>query len=234
MTGLHRSYMVPDADASTAGQTRIFNNPFFTLYEELNDEQAIALVRQRQRRRTSPPTGSSSTTRSAPTTPTTSGSRGVRRSAPTSPPVAASRKASSSNYQIDHNLTATATWHLSDALRRYVHRRPEPELAQLPHVLRRRPRAHRAAAVQHPQHAARDPAERLPDADSQRVVLRPGDVRPLQSAVPHRRARATTARRRSAVRTARRWFPKASAAWTFTNCVQAALPHLRQAAPLVR
>jgi TonB-linked SusC/RagA family outer membrane protein len=39
-TGLHRSYMVPDADLSTAGQTRIFNNPFFTLYEELNAQQA--------------------------------------------------------------------------------------------------------------------------------------------------------------------------------------------------
>jgi TonB-linked SusC/RagA family outer membrane protein len=39
-TGLHRSYMVPDADLSTAGQTRIFNNPFFTLYEELNQQQA--------------------------------------------------------------------------------------------------------------------------------------------------------------------------------------------------
>jgi TonB-linked SusC/RagA family outer membrane protein len=35
-TGLHRSYMLPVADASTAGQTRTFNNPFFTLYEELN------------------------------------------------------------------------------------------------------------------------------------------------------------------------------------------------------
>ena len=36
-SGLHRSYVVPNADPSTAGQTRIFNNPFFTLYEELND-----------------------------------------------------------------------------------------------------------------------------------------------------------------------------------------------------
>jgi len=39
-TGLHRSYMVPDASLSTAGQTRIFNNPFFTLYQELNDQKA--------------------------------------------------------------------------------------------------------------------------------------------------------------------------------------------------
>ena len=39
-SGLHRSYMVPVADLTTAGQTRIFNNPFFTLYEELNQAQA--------------------------------------------------------------------------------------------------------------------------------------------------------------------------------------------------
>jgi len=36
-SGLHRSYLVPNADPSTAGQTRTFNNPFFSLYEELND-----------------------------------------------------------------------------------------------------------------------------------------------------------------------------------------------------
>src|SRR5206468_3588149 len=39
-TGLHRSYMVPNATLSTAGQTRVFNNPFFTLYDELNDQKA--------------------------------------------------------------------------------------------------------------------------------------------------------------------------------------------------
>ena len=39
-TGLHRSYMVPEATLETAGQTRIFNNPFFTLYQELNDQKA--------------------------------------------------------------------------------------------------------------------------------------------------------------------------------------------------
>lgn len=40
VTGLHRAYTVPNATATTAGQTRIFNNPFFTLYEELNTGQA--------------------------------------------------------------------------------------------------------------------------------------------------------------------------------------------------
>lgn len=40
VSGLHRSYMLPNADVSTAGETRTFNNPFFTLYEELNHQQA--------------------------------------------------------------------------------------------------------------------------------------------------------------------------------------------------
>ncbi|HEY8766107.1 MAG TPA: SusC/RagA family TonB-linked outer membrane protein [Dehalococcoidia bacterium] len=40
VSGLHRSYTVPNADVSTAGQTRTFDNPFFTLYEELNDGKA--------------------------------------------------------------------------------------------------------------------------------------------------------------------------------------------------
>ena len=40
VSGLHRSYTVPNADATTAGQTRTFDNPFFTLYEELNDGKA--------------------------------------------------------------------------------------------------------------------------------------------------------------------------------------------------
>ncbi len=40
VSGLHRSYMVPNAGPTTAGQTRIFNNPLFTLNEELNDQKA--------------------------------------------------------------------------------------------------------------------------------------------------------------------------------------------------
>jgi TonB-linked SusC/RagA family outer membrane protein len=39
-TGLHRSYMQPGDDFASAGQTRIFNNPFFTLNSELNDQKA--------------------------------------------------------------------------------------------------------------------------------------------------------------------------------------------------
>jgi hypothetical protein len=40
VTGLHRAYMVPDATLATAGRDRIFSNPFFTLNEELNNQQA--------------------------------------------------------------------------------------------------------------------------------------------------------------------------------------------------
>ena len=39
-SGLHRSYMLPNADVTTAGQTRVFNNPFYTLHEQLNTGQA--------------------------------------------------------------------------------------------------------------------------------------------------------------------------------------------------
>ena len=39
-TGLHRAYLQRGDDPASAGQTRTFNNPFFTLYEELNDTKA--------------------------------------------------------------------------------------------------------------------------------------------------------------------------------------------------
>ena len=39
-SGLHRSYRMQNPDATTAGQSRGFNNPFYTLYEELNQQQA--------------------------------------------------------------------------------------------------------------------------------------------------------------------------------------------------
>src|SRR6185437_10333200 len=39
-SGLHRSYRLQNPDATTAGQSRGFNNPFYTLYEELNQQQA--------------------------------------------------------------------------------------------------------------------------------------------------------------------------------------------------
>ena len=39
-TGLHRSYMEHGDTVGSAGLTRTFNNPFFTLYEELNQGQA--------------------------------------------------------------------------------------------------------------------------------------------------------------------------------------------------
>jgi TonB-linked SusC/RagA family outer membrane protein len=39
-SGLHRSYRLQNPDATTAGQSRGFNNPFYTLYDELNQQQA--------------------------------------------------------------------------------------------------------------------------------------------------------------------------------------------------
>jgi len=40
VSGLHRSYRMQNPDATTAGQSRGFNNPFYTLFEELNQQQA--------------------------------------------------------------------------------------------------------------------------------------------------------------------------------------------------
>jgi TonB-linked SusC/RagA family outer membrane protein len=39
-SGLHRSYRLQHPTATSAGQSRGFNNPFYTLYEELNQQQA--------------------------------------------------------------------------------------------------------------------------------------------------------------------------------------------------
>jgi TonB-linked outer membrane protein, SusC/RagA family len=39
-SGLHRSYRMQHPDVTTAGQSRGFNNPFYTLYDELNQQQA--------------------------------------------------------------------------------------------------------------------------------------------------------------------------------------------------
>jgi TonB-linked SusC/RagA family outer membrane protein len=39
-SGLHRSYRLQNPNATTAGQSRGFNNPFYTLYDELNQQQA--------------------------------------------------------------------------------------------------------------------------------------------------------------------------------------------------
>jgi TonB-linked SusC/RagA family outer membrane protein len=40
ISGLHRSYRLQHPDLTTAGQSRGFNNPFYTLYDELNQQQA--------------------------------------------------------------------------------------------------------------------------------------------------------------------------------------------------
>jgi TonB-linked SusC/RagA family outer membrane protein len=40
ISGLHRSYRLENPDVTSAGQSRGFNNPFYTLNEELNQQQA--------------------------------------------------------------------------------------------------------------------------------------------------------------------------------------------------
>ncbi len=113
VTGLHRSYMVPNADASTAGQTRIFNNPFFTLYEELNQQQAS---------RSFGNVNSEYIANSWLKFNYTLGADYSNDERLEGCPAECSDVATGGritegkviNYQIDHNLTATATYHLTN------------------------------------------------------------------------------------------------------------------------
>ena len=112
VTGFHRSYMVPDANASTAGEDRIFSNPFFTLYQEVNDDQAnrslgdlnasyIATDWLRFDYTLGADVTNDARLEGCPID-CTGAALGGR--------ITEGRIV---DYQIDHNLTGTATWHLS-------------------------------------------------------------------------------------------------------------------------
>ena len=114
-SGLHRSYMVPLADPSTAGQTRIFNNPFFTLNEELNSQQA---------NRSFGNVNAEYLANSWLKFNNTLGADYANDERLEGCPAECSDVAVTGritegklvDYQIDHNLTGTATWHRSDNL----------------------------------------------------------------------------------------------------------------------
>jgi TonB-linked SusC/RagA family outer membrane protein len=115
VTGLHRSYRLQEPAVASAGLTRGFNNPIYSLYEELNQQQAnrslgnvtadwVALnwlkfnyslggdYSNDERLEVCPQECSD---------------------------VAAGGRITEGklvNYSIDHNLTATGTWHLNDNL----------------------------------------------------------------------------------------------------------------------
>ena len=115
VTGFHRSYMVPDADLSTAGEDRIFSNPFFTLYQEVNDEQANRSLGDFNAAYVATDWLKFNYTLGADVTndarlegcpiDCTGAALGGR--------ITEGRIV---DYQIDHNLTGTATWHLSNRL----------------------------------------------------------------------------------------------------------------------
>ncbi|HEV8499266.1 MAG TPA: SusC/RagA family TonB-linked outer membrane protein [Gemmatimonadaceae bacterium] len=112
VSGLHRSYRLQAATPETAGQTRGFNNPFFTLYELLNDQKAGRSF------------GNLNAQYIANTWLTFAYTLGADYSnderlegcpAECSDVAATGRVIEGKvvDYQIDHNLTGTATWNLS-------------------------------------------------------------------------------------------------------------------------
>ncbi|HEY2378542.1 MAG TPA: SusC/RagA family TonB-linked outer membrane protein [Gemmatimonadaceae bacterium] len=114
VTGLHRSYMVPDPDPSTAGETRIFNNPFYTLYEELNQMQAARSFGNVNADYIANSWLKFDYTLGA----DYSNDERLEGCPAECSDVAAGGRITEGkvvNYQIDHNLTATAQYHLSDA-----------------------------------------------------------------------------------------------------------------------
>jgi TonB-linked SusC/RagA family outer membrane protein len=114
-TGLHRSYMVPTADLSTVGVDRVFSNPFFTLYQELNDEQA---------NRSLGDVNASWVATNWLKFDYTLGADVTNDARIEGCPIDCTGAALGgritegrvSDYQIDHNLTGTATWHLTQHL----------------------------------------------------------------------------------------------------------------------
>ena len=114
-TGLHRSYMVPVADLSSVGVDRVFSNPFFTLYQEVNDEQA---------NRSLGDVNASWVATNWLKFDYTLGADVTNDSRLEGCPIDCTGAALGgritegriSDYQIDHNLTGTATWHLTQHL----------------------------------------------------------------------------------------------------------------------
>jgi len=106
---------VPVADASTAGEDRIFSNPFFTLYQELNNQQAnrslgdinagyIATDWLKFDYTLGADVANDERLEGCPIDCTGSANLGR---------ITEGRV---TDYQIDYNLTGTATWHLNDRI----------------------------------------------------------------------------------------------------------------------
>lgn len=114
VSGLHRSYRLQNPAATSAGQSRGFNNPFYTLYQELNQSQAsrsfgnvTADYRVKDWLKFNWSLGADYTNDER------------LEGCPTEcSDVAAGGRITEGkviNYQIDHSLSGTATWKFSDA-----------------------------------------------------------------------------------------------------------------------
>jgi len=109
-TGLHRSYMVDGSDPGSAGQTRIFNNPFYTLYQELNDQKANRAFGNVNAEYVATGWLKFNYTLGA----DYSGDERLEGCPAECSDVAAGGRVTEgriTDYQLDHNLTGTATWH---------------------------------------------------------------------------------------------------------------------------
>ena len=115
VTGLHRAYLVPNATPATAGKTRTFDNPLFDLYEQLNAAQAARSF------------GNVNAAYQANSWLKFNYTLGVDYSNDERLEGCPAECSGGSvggtviegklvNYSIDHNLTATASWHRGDNL----------------------------------------------------------------------------------------------------------------------
>jgi len=120
------------------------------------------------------------------------------------------------NYQIDHNLSATAKYQLNPNIAGTVTARPEPEQPQFPAARQRGPDADHGEAVQGVEHGVARHSVRRADDHSQRRLLRTGDARSVRSAVSDSGV-ANDGSSTFGVQNRRSWFPKGSLAWTFTK-----------------
>ena len=115
VTGMHRSYMVPVADASSAGVDRIFSNPFFTLYQELNNQQANRSLGDVNADYIVTNWLKFDYTLGADVT-NDERLEGCPIDCTGSANLGRITEGRVTDYQIDHNLTGTATWHFNEHL----------------------------------------------------------------------------------------------------------------------
>jgi TonB-linked SusC/RagA family outer membrane protein len=215
VSGLHRSYMLPNAGPETAGLDRIFSNPFFVLNEEPNTQQASRSLGNVNLEYLANAWLKFNYTLGADYTnderlegcpaECTGGALGGRIT-----------EGKVVDYQIDHNLTGTANWNVSDNLGGTV------TLGQNLNARNFRTFSVVGRGLIAPQPfsiintLARDPA-----SDYQSEIHNESYFG--QSTFDLYRQLFLTAAIRNDGSTTfgtenrRSWFPKASAAWTFTN-----------------